>query len=182
MGSILIAMYGVDDAKMIANIIRSHGMPYDINICETGAEVLRVANDRDYGVIICEQNLRDMNYAEMADMIPNFFGMVVITKDISLDIVRDNMVKLLFPFRKSDLINTVDMMGQGFLRRIKKKKTVPKRTDEEKSIVDKAKHMLMDRNGLSEEEAYRYIQKNSMDYGRKMIESAQMILTLYSDR
>ena len=39
--------------------------------------------------------------------------------------------------------------------------------------------MLMERNGLTEEEAFRYIQKNSMDFGRKMVESAQMILSLY---
>jgi response regulator NasT len=39
----------------------------------------------------------------------------------------------------------------------------------------------MERNGLSEEEAFRYIQKTSMDVGRKMTESAKMILTLYND-
>ena len=36
----------------------------------------------------------------------------------------------------------------------------------------------MERNHLSEEEAHRYIQKNSMDNGTNMVETAQMILTL----
>ena len=46
----------------------------------------------------------------------------------------------------------------------------------ETKIIDEAKAMLMERNGMSEPEAFRYIQKNSMDFGRTMVESAQMIL------
>ena len=38
----------------------------------------------------------------------------------------------------------------------------------------------MERNGMTEPEAFRYIQKNSMDMGRTFVESAQMILTLNS--
>ena len=37
----------------------------------------------------------------------------------------------------------------------------------------------MERNHLSEEEAYRYIQKSSMDTGTNMVETAQMILMLF---
>ena len=36
----------------------------------------------------------------------------------------------------------------------------------------------MERNHLSEEEAFRYIQKSSMDSGTNMVETAQMILML----
>lgn len=36
----------------------------------------------------------------------------------------------------------------------------------------------MERNHLSEEEAHRYLQKQSMDMGRSMLETAQMILAL----
>ena len=31
---------------------------------------------------------------------------------------------------------------------------------------------------MSEPEAFRYLQKNSMDFGRTMVESAQMILAM----
>jgi response regulator NasT len=51
-----------------------------------------------------------------------------------------------------------------------------KRSPEEQMILDNAKAYLMERNHLSEEEAFRYIQKNSMDMGRSMVETAQMIL------
>ena len=49
---------------------------------------------------------------------------------------------------------------------------------EEKKILDKAKAILMERNGMTEPEAFRYIQKTSMDTGRTSVETAEMILFL----
>ena len=51
----------------------------------------------------------------------------------------------------------------------------------ERKVIDKAKAVLMERNGMSEPEAFRYIQKTSMDCGRSMSESAQMILMMTGD-
>lgn len=70
------------------------------------------------------------------------------------------------------------MMTYQFVRRIKKKKAPPKRSPEEQKIIDEAKGLLIERNGMTEQEAFRYIQKCSMDTGRNMVESAQMILML----
>ena len=36
----------------------------------------------------------------------------------------------------------------------------------------------MDRNGMTEAEAHRYIQKCSMDNGTNMVETAQMVISL----
>ena len=170
-----------EDANRIAAIINRYGLATDVSICETGSEVLRIANDRDYGVVICTKRLKDMSYSEIAEMLPNYFGTIVLTKDESLEMASDSMVRLIIPFKSTDLIQTVDTFTHGFAKTFKRNKKPAKRNEEEKKLIDQAKHILMTRNGLSEEEAFRYIQKNSMDYGRKMIESAQMILALYGD-
>ena len=44
--------------------------------------------------------------------------------------------------------------------------------------MDQAKKLLMERNGMSENEAHRYIQKCSMDSGTNMVETAQMVISL----
>lgn len=179
MGSVLIAMPKAEDAGRIASTIKNQGMLYDVNICSTGAEVLRIANDRDYGVVICTKALRDTRYTELADMLPNYFGMIVLTSDMSLEITTASMVKLIMPFKTIDLLNTIEMVTQGYYRSLrKKKKAPPKRSEEEQKLIDKAKALLMERNGMEEPEAFRYIQKNSMDSGRSLVESAQMILVL----
>lgn len=180
MGSILIALPRLEEANKIASMIRGRGMPYDLSILSTGAEVLRTANDRDFGVVICYKNLRDMGYLELSEMLPRYFGMIVITKDSTLEVVSDSMVKLVVPFKSSDLLNTIDMLAEGFDLRPKKKKAVGGRSVSDQKLIDEAKALLMDRNGLSEPEAFRYIQKNSMDYGRKLVESAMMILTMFN--
>ena len=52
------------------------------------------------------------------------------------------------------------------------------RSEEEQKTIDRAKALLMERNGLTEAEAHRYIQKSSMDNGTGVVETAYMILTL----
>lgn len=84
------------------------------------------------------------------------------------------------PVKAGDLINTVHMMlTQQERRRRKEKKKNKNRSWKEQNYISNAKLILMQRNHLSEEEAYRYIQKCSMDSGTNMVETAQMILMLF---
>lgn len=179
MGSVLITMPKVDDAQRIADAIKNQGMLLDVSICNTGADILRVSNERDFGVVICTKQLRDMYYNELGEMLPKFFGMILITSDSSVYVEDDKIVKLISPFKMHALLSTIDMIIQTFYRAIKKKKKAPiKRSEEEQKLIDNAKAILIERNGMTEPEAFRYIQKTSMDTGRSLVESAQMVLTL----
>ena len=80
---------------------------------------------------------------------------------------------------KRQLINTVEMITTGLLRKKKKNKQRKERTEEEKKLLREAKELLMDRNHMTEEEAHRYLQKCSMDSGNSLMETAQMIFSLY---
>ena len=53
-----------------------------------------------------------------------------------------------------------------------------RRSKEEQELIEKAKGILMNNNEMSEPEAFRYIQKSSMDYGRTLLETAAMIIAL----
>ena len=72
-----------------------------------------------------------------------------------------------------------EMMLEARKRRKRRKRTRPQeRSAEEKELILKAKALLMDRNTMTEPEAYRYIQKCSMDNGTSLTETAQMIISL----
>lgn len=179
MGSILIAMPRSEDATRIAGIIQSSGSMFDVEVCTTGAEVLRVANERDYGVVICGKRMRDMSFSELAEYLPSYYGMIVMTGDAALETYSERCVKLMYPFKRSDLIATIEMITSSFRKQRKKNRQNPReRSREERQIIDQAKALLIERNGMTEPEAFRYIQKNSMDSGRSMLESAQMILMM----
>ena len=67
-------------------------------------------------------------------------------------------------------------MSYSYSRSKKPKK--PPRSDAEKKLIDDAKRLLMERNDMTEPEAFRYLQKTSMDTGRGMTDTAEMILLM----
>lgn len=179
MGTIIMAMPKTEDSNRLHNLISNSGHRDEVEICHTAAEVLRISNARDSGVVICTRQIFEMNHIELGGYLPDYFGMIILTKNMSLETTSERMVKLLMPFSPRELMSTVEMVTSIIDRRIRKKRRMPpKRSDSEKKIIDKAKGLLMDRNGMTEPEAFRYIQKCSMDTGRNMVESAQMILML----
>ena len=76
-------------------------------------------------------------------------------------------------FREDDINISLDVADQFKLIRKVNKKNDP--------IINNAKWLLMERNHMTEQEAFRYIQKSSMDSGTNMVETAQMILLLIYD-
>ena len=92
------------------------------------------------------------------------------------------MTGLEMPIKAGDLVNTVSMILMQQERKRRKEKKKPKlRSEKEQNYISNAKMLLMERNHLSEEDAYRYIQKCSMDSGTNMVETAQMVLMLLYD-
>ena len=70
-------------------------------------------------------------------------------------------------------------MSQAIERRRRRARLRPRqRSPEEAALIKEAKEILMNRNNMSEEEAYRYIQKCSMDSGTNMVETAEMVLAM----
>ena len=52
----------------------------------------------------------------------------------------------------------------------------PRRTAEEEALLARAKEKLMEAKGLTEAQAHRYLQKQSMDHGIRMTEMARRVL------
>ena len=176
MGGIIIAMPRIEDAKKIGDILVSHGIQ-TVETCTTGNAVLQKAHQLDSGVVICSRNLKDMYFSQLQDNLPDYYEMILLASRDRLDECPEDIIKIGLPFRKSELINTVESILAELDRKTRKKKTPPKRrSKEEQQLIDKAKVILMKKNDMTEPEAFRYIQKNSMDSSTSMVETAQKIL------
>lgn len=181
MGSIIITLPKIEDAKKIALVLERHGMPVDAT-CHTASETLHNLQNMNNGVVVCGGRLRDMSFVELYDCLPKYFEMIVIASESMIDQCPDNAIRLGMPFKTNDLVRSIELVLEQQERQIKKNKKPPvKRSAEEKECIDKAKQVLMNRNNMTEPEAYRYIQKCSMDSGSSMVETAQMILSLNCD-
>lgn len=181
MGCIVVAMPKLEDAQRISETFRRRGV--EVNLaCTMASEVLYEVQLHDDSIVICGTRLKDMGYLELAEYLPELADMILLTHDTSMYNDRDNIVNMIMPFKTSDLISTINMLIMQHERVLRKKKDKPKpRNSADKADIDKAKLILMERNDMTEPEAYRYIQKCSMDSGTNMVETAQMILLLHGE-
>ena len=181
MSSIVIVLPKIEDAKKIRTILTRHGFAVAA-ICSTGSNALAAISELDCGVLICGYHLADMYYNDLLDCLPKTFEMLLLASARVLSEVPSSVLSVELPMKAGDLLNTVTMVLGQIERRIRKEKKKPKlRSWKEQNYISNAKMMLMQRNRLSEEEAYRYIQKCSMDSGTNMVETAQMLLMLFYD-
>ena len=179
MNNIVIAFPKKEVANSIKKILAQSG--YTVTaVANTGASALSSMNGLNMGIIICGYRFSDMMYSEIYEYMPKEFQMLLIASAAGImEKNVDNLMSLSMPLKVHELLQTVEMMDYTITRRRKKLRQRPKvRSKEDQEMLSSAKAVLMERNGFSEEEAHRYIQKRSMDNGTGLVETAQMILSL----
>ena len=123
--------------------------------------------------------IRDRPYTDILDNVEGRFEMLLVASKQKL--LEDNrgvaMVEM--PIKVRDFLNSVELMQNNIYAKLRRKKrVVHQRTEEEQSVIDEAKSVLMEKNNMSENEAHRYIQKSAMDSGRTMVETAISVLKI----
>lgn len=177
MSVIVVVLPKLEDAKKIRKILISHGFSSVVS-CSSASAALSEAGQHSHGLVISGYRLKDMYYRDLAEALPTNFELVLLGSASVVSEAESGILSLTTPLKVYDLLNTVEMVLRQLERRMKKKKKPKLRTEREENYIRNAKFLLMDRNRLTEEEAYRYIQKCSMDNATNMVETAQMILTL----
>lgn len=179
MANVIVAFSKPEDGKSIKNILVKSGFQV-IAACTSGAQALSQAENLNSGIIVCGYRLTDMLFHELYDCMPGGFKMLMVSSPSKwMTQMPEEIVCLPMPLKVHDLVNTLEMMVQAQARRRRKLRQQPKqRNEEERSVISQAKNLLMERNGMTEEEAHRYIQKCSMDSGTNLFETAQMVISL----
>lgn len=179
MASIIVAMPKLEDAKGIKNLLVRNG--FQVNgACHTGAQAINLADELNSGIVISGYKLSDMMYHELLDSLPEDFQMLLLANRSNLDDCSEkNLMALSMPLQLQDLLRTVEVMVAEIDRKRRRARLQPKvRNEADRTVIAQAKEVLMTQNGMTEEEAHRYIQKCSMDSGTNMVETAQKVLTL----
>lgn len=179
MVNIIVAFPKMENGKSIKSILVKSGFHVSA-VCTTGAQVLQHADMLGDGIVVCAGRLMDMMYHQLREYLPDCFEMLVLSSPSVLEEKSmEHVVYLAMPMKVHELVSTMEMMAYSMERKRRKKKfRQPRRSEEEKQMLQKAKEVLMERNHMTEEEAHRYIQKSSMDSGTGLVETAQMILSM----
>ena len=127
---------------------------------------------------MCSVKLKDMPAVNLPRVIgPNYDFIFIVSPQFAGICETIEYASLLMPINRMSLISTANMflnLAEGTPLAVKKK--IESGTVDEKSVILKAKNLLISRNNLTEPQAHRLIQKKSMDTGRKMVETAMIIL------
>ena len=179
MSSIVVANSNPDYAKKIAAVLRSSGLYVGV-ICTAGAQVMDFTS-RHYhgGVVISSIKLRDMPAVNLPRVTENGYDYLFLVGSQLAEMCESlESACLLLPVNRMTLISTVNMFLNlsDYTPTSLKKKLASGKYDE-KQIILNAKGYLMERNHFTEAQAHRFIQKKSMDTGKKMAETAMIILS-----
>lgn len=178
MGCIIVVMPKIENAQKIGGLLNKHGYRPDL-VCTSAAEALSLSCRMDDGVIICGSRITDMSFVELQDCIPKFFRLIILSRNVMDEEYPEEALKLQMPLKISELIGAIENEAAGYYRRPTDNMVVRQtRGAEDRKYIDRAKALLMEKKSMTEPEAYRYIQKTSMDTGTSMAETARMVILL----
>lgn len=183
MENVIIGFSERSKGEVVRDIVVKNGF-IDTDICSSGEEVIRFASQYAGGIVVCGYKVGTMMYTDIYELLPSDFGLLVLLSRNQAGLVNNqDIFSLVLPINKVDLIRTINMILEigrknkdGQPNKTSITKTSALRTEDDKVIIEKAKLLLMNKYKINETAAHRFIQKNSMNKGMKMIETAKLIL------
>jgi response regulator NasT len=192
MRGIILAFPDITTAARIRDALLRHGIAVR-GIARDGAAALRLALLEDGGgLVISSPALSDVTAQTLFSNLTDDFDMLILTTGIesaSGHDPRDGMYVISLPVISEDLAFYVralletrqfPRLGAPGTMNLPMPKEIfavkPVRTSEEKHRIETAKMLLMRKERMSEAEAHRYLQKESMTKGINMAALAEQIL------
>lgn len=179
MTGIVVVFPRLEDARGIRNILVRSGFAVHA-VCTTGAQAISSLEDLNDGIVISGYKLADMVYLELKECLPEGVLMLLLaTRGHLAECDREDIMSLPMPLKAHELVDAVHtLLRQCERYRRKRRETPREKSPEEKELIERAKALLMEKKSMTEMQAHKYLQKCSMDSGRSIVESAQMILMM----
>ena len=150
-----------------------------------GEAAVRLARESDPDLVIMDVKMPGMDGLSAAEQIvgERLSAVLILSAFSQRDLVQraaeaGAMGYLVKPFQKSDLMPAIDiaLARHAQLSAVRRESGDLAEQLETRKVVDKAKGRLMDGQGMTEAEAFRFIQKRAMDERRPMKDVAQELL------
>lgn len=171
MKEIIIASVNSKSAERIRAILQSGHISVN-RVFSSGREILSYASIQPDIIAVCGK-LSDMSATYLAELAPVGAEIVfLLPSGEPQTAFCSNLVTLTMPVNRAELLDTLRLLGAGEARGFAVKNM---RSADEEKAVDNAKRILINRYRISESEAYRLLQRRSMETGIKLTELARII-------
>lgn len=183
-GEILLVMRQGNICSQVERLINSMGHRVT-GVCHSGGNAIQMAAQRKFDIVLCSSSLPDMNGLDLAvDISDKSDASVLLITSAEEKIHIENrydgydITCLVKPVSKIVLQNAFEiaMRFRQKLYGVTRERDRLQKTLDRRAIVAKAKAILMEKYNMSEPEAYRALQKTSMDSGVPIREIAQTVI------
>ena len=172
MRQIVVAFERQSNCDRLREVLESTG-EFSCLTCRSAAQVKRTVAKLRLDLVVCSFKLTDESCETLYFDLPQRCAMLMVASQPQLDLcTAAGIFKLPAPIRRSELLASVRLLAQLGRSRAR----APERSQEERELVDRAKQLLMDHSGMSEEQAHRFLQKQSMDNGFRLADTARQVL------
>lgn len=187
--SILLVLRQQESIDQIKSILVVRGYTI-VESCTSGMQALRFAGSNHVDIAIVGLTLSDMPGLTFANdlLSQHSCSVLMITPSEQINYIRQNsgsndIICLPRPVSSQSLITSINLIMQYRDRfQYITEETHKLRQDlERRAIAEKAKTLLMNKFHMAESEAWRYIQKQSMNSGKPLIEIAEGIIHEYGN-
>ncbi len=170
--TVVVAFSRPETAQRFAGALEAEGLSV-LRVCTAGAQALRALEPCEDAVLVCGARLPDRTADELARDLDGRAAVLVAARPEWLALCEEpSLHRLALPASGAQLA--------GAVRAIVRRQNRPApRTADEGRLIDEAKRALMAR-GMTEAEAHRFLQRESMRLGVRMAVCAQ--LTLETER
>ena len=160
----VVAFEGEKNGRRLKELLESSGTAACL-LCRTADQVKRLVRQQRLTSVVCGYKFPDGTAEELAGELPGFCTVLLLAPHGLLELVpeRPGLLRLSAPAGRR--------LGEeaGAL-------LPPRRSREEREVVERAKERLMARSGMTEEEAHRALRRRSMDRRIPLADAARMLL------
>lgn len=167
MRDIIIAYPVKDVALKLRALLDGEGF-YVSHICALGSSVLSVSQDLREGVIVCAEMLSDMRAGNIAENLPPGFDVIALTRG-STESFTGNLIYLPLPVNVDELISTVSNLVNSV-------SSYTVRNNNDGDVISNAKVIIMNSMNINETQAHKYLQRESMKTGKRLVDIAKEII------
>ena len=170
----IVAFEREDTRSKIAQLLEKAGI--GVRYChQSGAEVIRSVRRMGGGVVVCGHRLSDMPVDRLAHELQGQACFLVLAKPTQLDLCEDpSLFKLPSPISAVELRGALNVLIQ--MDEMAAREMIPQRSEADRELIDRAKACLMEGRGLTEDQAHRYLQRESMKTGERLAATARRVL------
>lgn len=137
--------------------------------CRSAAQVKRTVAKLRLDLVVCGFKLADESCEALYCDLPQRCAMLMVAPQAQLDLcAAPDIFKLPAPVRQGELLASVRLLAQA-------REAPARQTEEERALVGRAKALLME-GGMTEGQAHRFLQKQSMNHGARLADTARRLL------